>query len=1020
MSSLEFSFELESLFNEVENDEPIPFEVFKNITFGLNNEPHEYEFYNSPLNILDGEIDYDHNNLGSKKYYNCSEISNLFDNRFSVIFSNIRSFSKIFLYFQHSYLYSFANPPKIVGLCETKIDKQTESIYSCFGYNLVFNSNNANKGGLMFLIENNIKYEVLNEITFSCEDVESLFIKVFSDFGNLFVGIIYRRPNSDFDTFMEKYECILQYLGNRKSVIGGDFNLNLANYQNSNFVKQYVETSFEFSYRSLINNPTRVTSHSATIIDHLWLNFTCSSMTSGIILTDASDHFSTFIALDFHAYSNPTDDKYKFRNINGVVVDSFRDDLLARVENINFELYLSDPDFLINKLIYCIKEVMNIHCPLQTKLKRRMNKNPWFTPELHNLTKEKNKLYKKFTRRPITYGPEYRSIRNRLNNAIDYAKKVYYQNKLNHSQNSAKKSWDVLNEILNRSQKKSLCNSLLIDNNFSNDSNLIVNHFNQFFSTIGESIASSVGPSTRHFSDFLNGVYHDSLLLTPVTLDELLKAMCSLNPSSSGSDDISGKILQICAPIIAYPLLIIFNQCFVAGIFPACLKISKIIPLHKSNDPTLVNNYRPISLLSSISKLFEKIIYQRLYNFFDEREILVKEQSGFRKGYSVNVSIARLLKNVVEGIDSGNFGLCVFLDLKKAFDLVNHNILLKKLHFYGIRGIANNLIKSYLSNRSSFVSLNGVDSRLSEISIGVPQGSTLGPLLFLVYINDIVNSSHLFKFNLFADDTSIFYMDKNLTTLYSTVNAELELVADWVKANKLCLNTTKTVYLLFHGKRNTGPLPPLFLGNEEIERKSVVKFLGIFLDDKLKWKTQIDHISDKLSKMLGILYKVRNCFTSSALKTFYYSFVFPYLQYGLIFWGSSCKKQFNRVLILQKKIIRCINYQGKFAQTEPLFKKYEINFRTLKIFKFVNLYTYDINSHQFFNFHTHASIHEYPTRNSSNLVQSLVHSSLASNFILNKGLILFNSLENHVKTARNIDIFKSRLRNYYLSSYSTE
>ena len=314
-----------------------------------------------------------------------------------------------------------------------------------------------------------------------------------------------------------------------------------------------------------------------------------------------------------------------------------------------------------------------------------------------------------------------------------------------------------------------------------------------------------------------------------------------------------------------------------------------------------------------------------------------------------------------------------------------------------------------------------MDSSLAEIKIGVPQGSTLGPLLFLVFINDILNSSHLLKFNLFADDTSLFYKDKNITSLYSTVNRELELVDEWIRANKLCLNTGKTVYLLFHGKRNSGPLPRLFLGNAEIERKNVVKFLGIFLDDKLKWKMQIDHISNKLSKMLGILYRVRNFLTASALKTFYYSFIFPYLQYGLIFWSSSSKKQFNRIVIKQKKVLRCMHYKRKFAHTEGLFKKDRIiklsDLRDLEICKFMYI---DINYNRLFDFRTHASIHEYPTRNRSNLVPNQVHSTLAYNFVLNKGIVLFNSLEDYLKSADNTNLFKTRLRNHYLNRYLAE
>ena len=250
--------------------------------------------------------------------------------------------------------------------------------------------------------------------------------------------------------------------------------------------------------------------------------------------------------------------------------------------------------------------------------------------------------------------------------------------------------------------------------------------------------------------------------------------------------------------------------------------------------------------MTCFGKLFEKIIHSQLYNFFEVNEILNKHQSGFRKKFSVDTSITNLLKNIIHGIDRNNFGLCVFLDLKKAFDLVDHEILLSKLSFYGIRGIANDLFRSYLLNRVSYVSLDNFESECVETNLGVPQGSILGPFLFLIYINDIVNSSTRLKFNLFADDTSLYFTHENLHSLYNIVNVELDFVYNWILANKLCLNFDKTVYLLFSGRKIIDSIPDLRMGNNLIIKKNYTKFLGVFLDDKLCWNFQIDHISNKL------------------------------------------------------------------------------------------------------------------------------------------------------------------------------
>ena len=237
---------------------------------------------------------------------------------------------------------------------------------------------------------------------------------------------------------------------------------------------------------------------------------------------------------------------------------------------------------------------------------------------------------------------------------------------------------------------------------------------------------------------------------------------------------------------------------FKTGKFPNAIKIAKVIPIHKKESTQDVNNYRPISLLSTFSKILEKLMHKRVYDFFENHKLLYSLQFGFRKNNSTLHSLIQITENIKTSIENGKFGCGLFIDLKKAFDTVDHSILLRKLDHYGIRGIALEWFNSYLFNRQQFVSFNGHSSVMRNVTCGVPQGSVLGPLLFLIYINDLPNISKVLKFFLFADDTNIYYESSNLLQIEKVMNKELNKLYQWLCVNRLSLNISKTRFLIFH------------------------------------------------------------------------------------------------------------------------------------------------------------------------------------------------------------------------------
>jgi hypothetical protein len=344
----------------------------------------------------------------------------------------------------------------------------------------------------------------------------------------------------------------------------------------------------------------------------------------------------------------------------------------------------------------------------------------------------------------------------------------------------------------------------------------------------------------------------------------------------------------------------------IEGSVPDAIKIAKVVPIHKGSDKQYFNNYRPISILPSISKIYERVIYKRLYFFLEQNSILYDGQYGFRPKRSTIDAVHDFVSNIHEAFECKKHSLGVFLDLLKAFDTINHNILLTKLSWYGIRGKALDWFRSYLSNRKHYIKYGDTDSDQQKITHGVPQGSILGPLLFLIYVNDLPSCLNYSKPVLFADDTSICHAHQNMNILVSQINSDLNNLNDWFKSNKMSLNISKTHYIIFKAK-TTLPTNTINIGGIPLMNKTSTIFLGMHIDDQLNWHNHILHVQKKLNSSLYALNRAKNLLNTKNLKILYYALIDSHISYGLTLWGGSHQSYVNRVITQQKKAIRNIN-----------------------------------------------------------------------------------------------------------------
>ena len=498
------------------------------------------------------------------------------------------------------------------------------------------------------------------------------------------------------------------------------------------------------------------------------------------------------------------------------------------------------------------------------------------------------------------------------------AKMKYYSNKCEEIKTNGSKLWRLINKITNKSSnKQTVINKITIDNIVHERPKTIANELANYFASIGEKLSHALPKSKHNITTYLNKITMcpNTMYATPTTPTEIDKIIRKLaNKSSSGYDQISNQMLKWLRPVITIPLCIIYNKSIQEGCFPEKMKLAEVVPLHKGGDESISNNYRPISLLITLSKILEKIIYARTYQFLEKNNILFKSQYGFRNQHSCNDAISELVGEITKNKERCMHTAGIFLDLSKAFDTLPHAILLSKLEKYGIRGTMQNWFMSYLKTRTLRVKCNTASSNtpiksdLFQNDIGTPQGSCLGPLLFLLYNNDLYLHLEHTSVILFADDTTIYKGHRNLNYLKWCMEQDLINIGDWFLANKLTLNLKKSCLVLFKKNRKTKS-PPIQFQYTEIPQTNKVKFLGIWLDENLDWTFHCNEILKKIKKNNHLLKMGQNYLTQHALKLIYHAHVQSHAQYGLLIWGNqsnarirnNIQKQLNRSIAIVNK-----------------------------------------------------------------------------------------------------------------------
>ena len=956
------------------------------------------------------------------------------DKGLSIVHFNARSLNSNFGNIE-SYISQLECVFDIITISETWFSEKTHAgVFNIAGYELHYVSrNNGRGGGVAIYVNETLKYRRVESKCFSVDDCfECLTIEIIINGSkNVIIACMYRKPDSQ----IEKFTCELDELfgeikNNKVLYITGDFNIDLIKQDTHSQTKHFIDTIFGMGLFPLITKPSRITNHSATLIDNIFTNNIHHKNISGLIINDITDHLPIFNIYEY---------KVKKQDNTCVVYQrKMHEESILQLNKMLMEhdwheiLSQGDVNICYKRFLEIVESALDLVCPIEKKtFKNRLNTKPWLTKSLINACKKKNAMYKTFLETKLQSDEDkYKKYKNKLTKILRNAERSFYNKQIADQRNNIKGTWKILNKVIRGTSSTDKIPEIFIENNREiRDKKEIANGFNSFFVNVGPNLAREIkNPRNISVEEYMQQPPNiNTMFLDPVTKVEIIEVVKSLgNKSSVDCHGMSMSLIKQIVVSLAEPITHICNLSFETGVFPEMMKVSKVVPLYKSGDKNVFTNYRPVALLPQFSKVLEKLFNNRLEKFLNKNQILSDTQYGFRENRSTSLALMELTEDITQSLDERKHTIGVFIDLKKAFDTIDHKILLKKLSHYGLRGKSNDWIKSYLESRKQYVKLQNCESDCINVVCGVPQGSILGPKLFILYINDMCNVSKLLKFILFADDTNIFCSGKDLQNLSYLITQELYKLTDWFAANKLSLNVGKTNFMVFSNAKEIDNLE-IKINNTAISRVNATKFLGVIIDEKLNWKAHIKFVKTKLSKSMFMLNRAKYLLQYDSMLMLYNCIVLPHLTYCCELWGNTYMTNLQGIVIIQKKIIRIIHGASFKEHTNMLFYKA----KTLKFSDLVEINMAVIMHKAYYsklplNVQNLFSLKikqegERETRQMNKFKLPKIRTTLRSMCISTRGVKFWNSLDPKIiENNAILHKFKRAMKNTYLHKYSSQ
>lgn len=899
----------------------------------------------------------------------------------------------------------------IFGITETHLNDVTDSsLFSVDGYTFIRKDRMTGiGGGVGCFIRSDIDWQRRSDL--ESPEIESIWIEVFQkNTSSILICITYRPPDTSkhlHPEFNDKLSDILEIglAENKETIIIGDINCDFLKPTNNKSIKEILK---RFGFKQIIKHATRITNLSNTLIDVILTTREDRISDHNVFPVSISDHDLTAGIRKMNC-SKFMARKVTSRNYRKYNKNDFKSEL--RQQPWSNILNFNDADGAWSTFKSVFRAIVDKHAPLVERNVRGKD-CPWLTDDIRSKMKDRDYHLRKA--RKTNLGEDwatYHKLRNNVTLKIKTSKANHKRETLRETITKPKQFWQRIKKCIGKSKAKSETKpSVIVNGTLSTDKQEICSGFCHFFTHIGKTLQkllpfseTSIWKKHDHstIKRELNPNDH-RFTFQKVTTETIMKKIASLNSSKSpGYDDIPVQFLKDGAEEIAPTIACLINNCLASSVFPTAEKIAKITPIHKGESKQKIGNYRPISVLTCFSKLFELIVHEQVYSYLEANQFLNSSQFGFRKNRSTQHAVTILTDHIRRGIDNSILTGAAYIDLSKAFDTVDHGCIISKLKCYGIAGRELSWFESYLFNRKQFVVLDNTKSPMESVLCGVPQGSVLGPLLFVILMNDISSALSDCKILMYADDTVIYTSHANLDTVVAELNKDLDNLSNWFYMNNLIVNFKKgkTEYMIFGTARKLKNLDPVKVETKGItlNRTTTYKYLGVTLDQSLNYIDHLDAMYKKASARLSLLTKVRQYMSPFVAESVFKATVSP-----IMFYCSNLfvYKDHQRLQHLQDRA-NCIVYGRKSYPWRSV--KNEMKLRcAVDVFKCLN----GLNPENFREYFTRLHHCKITRGNNSLIILPKVRTESGRRSFKYQGAYIYNNLSKSVRDETSLVRFK--------------
>ena len=826
-------------------------------------------------------------------------------------------------------------------LTESHLDEGVESLFNLSGYRRFTMNRSSFGGGIAAYVHFSLEFKINKDLTGVFASHEALFFTVTCP-GRVDIDIfcIYRPPGKNLQPFVGYLNKINSRKFRRKCLVIGDINLCPVRDANTTGYRSLELFFHTKNFWQLVDYPTYFSYNAKpSTLDHIWSNLDFKSYCN-VFKSAISDHIPVIICFDIETKLPDVEIKFRdfsiakmkyfFENFESEFFE-FYGDLLSNDSNLDERFEIVDA--------WLVKACNRFFPIKRKKVSHKRFLSPWLTNSLIKLIRKKHRLFTYYKRKKISY-QSYSTYCKGLKVLLHLAESMYHRRRFDDLKFDVRKKWRHLNCLLGRGVLDDEINFLTVDGNKVDGANEIGNVFLDFFSTIASKLHRLLPKPDENFGLIIERNSNSLSDFIPVTEGEIIVILNDLK-NNSATSDIPTKFIKLFPNLLAKLLCPLFNACLKECKYPLILKMANLRPIFKKGNKDKVENYRPISLLPIINKIFETLINDRLYNFFEQHNLISDNQFGYLRNRSTSQAVIKIIQHSLPAIENKNFCIVTMIDLKKAFDCVSHKLLIAKLERYGVRGRALSLMQSYLTARKQRIKIGEKClSGFENVIEGVPQGSVLGPFLYLVYANDLNNIINDIKVVTFADDIALCLNGDDFQCLVRAMNSGLSILSNWARFNLLPISYEKC-HSIVVTNRQFEIRDPLSIDGNPIPIFRTTVYLGIHIDDRLTFLPHINYVTDRLAHLCGISWKIKYRLNVNAAKTYFYSFVYSLLNYGIAAWGGALLNyNCTRLHTLYRRIIlNLLGWHFPGVSYEQLCYNFKI-LSPIDIFKFNLLLLY--------------------------------------------------------------------------------